>query len=437
MAQAKSSFVLVIEHQKLLGIFTERDVARIAANTALTQIKTLSEVMTRDVISIKISEVEEIFALSRLLTKHRIRHLPVLDEQGCVIGIVTPESIRSLLKPEYLLRYVRVADVMTRQVVCGSPELTVLAVAQKMTRLRVSCVVMTEERTNFPIGIITERDIVKLHQSGLNFSQAVARDTMSSPLSMMHPQNSLWDVHQKMQQLNVRRLVITNESGELAGIVTQTQMLNMLDPVEMHHVMAQMKETISRQTNELDQLNQKLQTTNRELARLAIMDELTQIMNRRQFNKFLASERERLTQLDKPLSLIMCDVDHFKSYNDTYGHLAGDQCLVEIAKVLKEATRRASDLVARFGGEEFVLILPNTSIDVVERISKDILSRVKNLKIPHTTSNPCGVVTISLGAVTTFPGKNGSPEILLQVADQLLYQSKQKGRNTYSAKALQ
>ncbi|MEO1147475.1 MAG: diguanylate cyclase [Cyanobacteria bacterium J06638_22] len=437
MAEARASCTLVIEDQKLLGILTERDVVRITTSTVLAETLTLAEVMTRNVITTTIFETQEIFPLSRMLSRNRIRHLPVLDEQNHVVGIVTPQSIRNLLKPEYLLRYVRVNDVMQKHVICGSPDSTVLVIAQQMASHRVSCVVITENQTSFPIGIITERDIVKFHQLGLDFPQTFALNVMSAPLFTMHPQDSLWGVHQKMQELNVRRLVMTHPTGELAGIVTQSQMLKMLDPTEMYHVMEQMQEIIDRQTNELQELNQKLQLANKELAHISTIDELTQIVNRRRFNEFLYREWERLSNTDQPLSLIMCDVDRFKSYNDIYGHLAGDECLVKIAKVLRGATRQVSDLVARFGGEEFALILPNTNIDGVTRVVEDILKRIQNLHIPHALPNSPGFVTVSLGAATIVPNQNSSPELLLQGADQLLYRAKQKGRNTYTLKVLE
>ncbi len=436
MAESRASCAIIIENNKLLGIFTERDVVRITTNTNLVGTLTLAELMTKEVITLKISETEDIFALSRLFSRNRIRHLPVIDEQNQVVGVVTPHSIRNLLKPEYLLRYVRVMEVMSQQVIHGLPSDSILVVAQQMAIHRISCVVIVEPKTLSPIGVLTERDVVRFHKLNLDFTQVPAKDVMSTPLSTMYPHDSLWSVHQRMQELNVRRLVITHPTGELAGIVTQTQMLKMLDPTEMYHVMEQMQGIIDQQTNELQQLNDKLQIANVELEHLSSVDELTQIVNRRQLNQFLAHEWERLANLGKPLSLIMCDVDHFKAYNDTYGHLAGDECLIKIANALRQATRQVSDLVARYGGEEFVVVLPSTNGSGAERVAKSILNEIKKLQIPHSSSNITGYVTISLGVATAVPDQSSSPAILLQIADKLLYQSKQQGRNTYSLEVL-
>jgi diguanylate cyclase (GGDEF)-like protein len=436
MSAASTSCILVIADQRLLGIFTERDVVRITTNTAIIETLTLGSLMTKDITTVTIAETEDIFALSRLFSKGHIRHLPVLDDHNHVIGIVTPHSIRSLLKPEYLLRYVRVAEVMNLQIVQASPTDSILMIAQQMVIHRVSCVVIVDRATTVPIGILTERDIVRFHQLRLDFANTQAQSVMSAPLSTMFPQDSLWVVHQRMKELNVRRLVITEASGKLAGIITQTQMLKILDPTEMYHVMAYMQEIIDRQTHELQQVNQQLRIANRELEQLSKIDELTQVLNRRSFNDVLEQEWERLADLEQPLSLVMCDVDQFKLYNDTYGHLAGDDCLIKIAQTLSGATRRHSDVVARFGGEEFAIVLPNTSQEDAERVAQTIIAQIKAIQIPHIASELSDYITISLGVATTIPDRHSSPAMLLQLADQLLYQAKQNGRDTYRINSL-
>jgi diguanylate cyclase (GGDEF)-like protein len=431
MSEAKESCVLIIENQKLLGIFTERDIVRITANNKLVKNQILAEVMTKKIITIPVSETKDIFTLSKLFSKNKIRHLPVLDHQGQLLGIITPQTIRKLLKPEYLLRYIRVTDVIKTQVIHGLPKDLVINLSQKMADYRISCVVIIDEQNFTPIGIITERDIVRFHQMGLDLNQISAESVMSTPLSTMQPQDSLWNVNQRMDQLGVRRLVIAHPTGELAGIVTQSQIMKMLDPAEMYHVMEQMQEVIDRQTNELRQLNQKLQITNTELTYLSAIDDLTQVVNRRKFNEFLTHEWQRMLELGKPLSLILCDVDYFKSYNDTYGHLAGDQCLKQLAHTIREVTRTNLDLVARYGGEEFAIVLPDTNSTRAEGISKAILKRIRSLKIPHILSKPTGFVTVSLGVITMIPNSSSSLERLLQLSDKLLYKAKGKGRNTY------
>jgi diguanylate cyclase (GGDEF)-like protein len=430
MVNARESCVLVIESGKLLGIFTERDVVKSTANNRLNHPLLLTEVMTQKLVTVKVSETKDIFALSRLLSTQQIRHLPVLNEQGQVVGVITPRSLRASLKPEYLLRYVRAADVMSREVIQGLPSESVIALTQKMARHRVSCIVIIHQPTLAPIGIITERDIVRFHQMNLDLVQTSAQEVMSQPLSIMHPQDSLWYINQQMHELNVRRLVIAEPSGKLAGIVTQSQMTKMLNSTEMYHVMELMQEVIDRQTAELQQLNQQLLQANADLVHLSTIDALTQVVNRRKFDEFVTGEWQRLLQVCRPLSLIMCDVDYFKIYNDTYGHLAGDKCLKQVAQAIREVTRKNSDLVARYGGEEFAIVLPNTDSVGAENAAKTILKQIQDLQIPFFSAI-ARHVTISLGVATIIPAPDRSLETLLKLADQLLYQAKQQGRNTY------
>jgi diguanylate cyclase (GGDEF)-like protein len=436
MGEARLSCVLIVDDRKPVGIFTERDVVRITTSTTSLDELRVCDVLTKELITLNISETSDVFILSQLLHQHNIRHLPIIDDYNHLVGIVTPRSIRNLIKPEYLLRYVRVSDVMNTHVICAFPEDSIFSVAQQMANNRVSCVVIVDRETYFPIGIITESDIVHFCHVELVFSIVPAQDVMSAPLSLMQPQDSLWNIRQRMQQLNVRRLVIAHPNGELAGLVTQAQLLKMLDPAEVHHVIQQMQDVIDRQTHDLQQLNQKLQVVNAELSLLSMMDELTQIVNRRRFNEFLKSQWESSLCLRTPLTLIMCDVDNFKAYNDIYGHRAGDDCLIKVAHALRDVVRRANGLVARYGGEEFAIVLPSTDIAAAETVSQDILAKIQSLQIPHSLSENGGHITVSLGSATIIPLPIDSADLLLETADRLLYQSKDKGRNTYSIEFL-
>ncbi|WP_263350864.1 sensor domain-containing diguanylate cyclase [Acidicapsa acidisoli] len=166
------------------------------------------------------------------------------------------------------------------------------------------------------------------------------------------------------------------------------------------------------------------------LSEAASLDELTGIANRRAFNRAMESEVRRQARAADDLSLLMLDVDHFKLYNDLYGHLSGDACLKDVAAALKCALRREGDLAARFGGEEFVVLLPSTKSSGAEAVARIILKAVSALAIPHAES-PYGVVTVSIG-VTTWPsGVPLNQSLLIEQADRALYAAKARGRNTY------
>ena len=177
------------------------------------------------------------------------------------------------------------------------------------------------------------------------------------------------------------------------------------------------------------QLYQQVESANIQLQRLANLDGLTQLANRRYFDEHLNSEWKRLAREEAPLSLILCDIDFFKAYNDTYGHLAGDKCLVEVANVIRSATKRPADLVARYGGEEFAVILPNTDASGAIYLAELIRKFVKTLRIPHLNSSKTLGVTLSLGVASTIPDHKSEPVKLIRDADIALYQAKESGRD--------
>lgn len=167
------------------------------------------------------------------------------------------------------------------------------------------------------------------------------------------------------------------------------------------------------------------------LQRLAHLDGLTKIANRRYFNIFLQQEWYNCQNTKSPISLILCDVDYFKSYNDYYGHQPGDDCLIKVAKVLSESVNRPGDLVARYGGEEFVIVLPNTSSEGAIALGQSIGNRMANVTILHEASIIGPYVTLSLGIATKIPQPGYQPSDLIQRADLALYEAKKQGRNRY------
>jgi diguanylate cyclase (GGDEF)-like protein len=172
-----------------------------------------------------------------------------------------------------------------------------------------------------------------------------------------------------------------------------------------------------------------LESDNRQLHRLAYLDGLTQIPNRRRFDDQLKQEWFRLKREQLPLAIVLCDVDYFKNYNDTYGHQLGDDCLCAVATAIASAARRPSDLAARYGGEEFVMLLPNTDLAGALEVAGSMRSQVHQLHIPHRASEVQPFVTMSFGVASVIPTGTTTPEELLDLADQALYQAKRSGRD--------
>ncbi|MBD2446543.1 PleD family two-component system response regulator [Nostoc sp. FACHB-152] len=177
------------------------------------------------------------------------------------------------------------------------------------------------------------------------------------------------------------------------------------------------------------QLQQQQELLTQELQKLAIIDELTQVANRRKFEVYFDQEWRRMAREQKPLSLILCDVDFFKSYNDTYGHRVGDRCLQKVAQAIKDAARRSVDLVSRYGGEEFAVILPNTDVAGATQVAQKICSAVSSLAIPHSSSSVNSHVTLSAGVATIVPQPGSECEEMIIAADKALYQAKSMGRD--------
>lgn len=181
--------------------------------------------------------------------------------------------------------------------------------------------------------------------------------------------------------------------------------------------------------SERKKMEDELLSLNKKLEALALQDGLTGVANRRLFDQNLKSEWFRSVRDRQPLSLIVIDIDYFKQYNDRYGHIQGDECLIRIAHALNNIPLRSTDLFARYGGEEFVLLLPKAELGPTLEIAEKFRTAIINLAIPHEDSGVSDRVTISLGVASVTPSADSEPSSLLAEADRMLYQAKEMGRN--------
>ena len=180
---------------------------------------------------------------------------------------------------------------------------------------------------------------------------------------------------------------------------------------------------------ELERLMAELKEANRRLESLSFLDGLTGIANRRRFDDALTLEWRRAVRQQTSLSLILCDIDAFKPYNDGYGHQQGDECLRTVAQTLAQHPHRAGDLVARYGGEEFAVILPNTDIRGAEVVAEKLRTGVEALQLPHDCSPHGPNVTLSLGVASLTPRQKDDLETFVNQTDRALYEAKRAGRN--------
>lgn len=183
-----------------------------------------------------------------------------------------------------------------------------------------------------------------------------------------------------------------------------------------------------RTERELRATQKRLQETNEELRRLALVDELTGLSNRRHFEARFQVECQRAARARGALAVVMLDIDHFKEFNDRAGHQAGDECLRRVSRAVASCLRRPADLIARWGGEELVALLPETSRDGAAQLARNMRAAVRALAIPHPGS-PFGVVTVSAGVASRSDSAEFAPAKLLEAADRALYSAKARGRD--------
>lgn len=224
--------------------------------------------------------------------------------------------------------------------------------------------------------------------------------------------------------------------GAVDYITKPTQQEIVLARITTHLTIQKLQHNLQQQNRQLQQEIQQrqqaeaaLQNANEELQRLATLDGLTQVANRRRFDECINKAWQILAREQLPLSLLMCDVDCFKHYNDSRGHQAGDECLQQIAQAMKLAVKRPADLVARYGGEEFAVILPKTNQEGAITVAEEIRLAIKALAIPHPQSSVSKYITLSMGISCTIPAHESCSEKLIAAADQALYQAKKMGRD--------
>ena len=244
---------------------------------------------------------------------------------------------------------------------------------------------------------------------------------------MIHPEDAL-RVQQAVKELRVGEGVIIEHRIRKKGgsyIWVEGSIRAFVDPVSGIHSSAL---AIIRDISERKKAEAELQEAYRALEAVALTDPLTHLANRRRLDQCLSSEWRRAMRDRKPLSMLLIDVDYFKSYNDTYGHLRGDSCLKEISDTTRDAVNRPGDLVARFGGEEFAAVLPNTPNPGAIEVAEQVCAALRRRRLIHS-GNPLGYLTISVGCATLTPAPGQHPSALIKMADDAMYAAKRNGRN--------
>jgi diguanylate cyclase (GGDEF)-like protein len=294
-------------------------------------------------------------------------------------------------------------------------------VIQSMIDNRYSCIIVVD--SDRPVGIITERDIVRL--VGLFIAEKAQHsmpvsELMSVPVATIPETATLFEALVISTAQKIRHLPVVNSDGKLVGLVTQS------DLAKAHFdIFEKQREIIE---HSVLQRTQELLQTNEQLKSLSLIDSLTGLGNRHAMKVDLEHTHSQSTRYKRTYSVVLFDVDHFKLYNDHYGHLAGDNALRQIAEYLQSSIR-TSDRLYRYGGEEILLIIPETTLHGTLILADRILNGLAELTIPHEKSS-FGFLTLSCGVATQVEEDGYDTwEALVDLADRGLYASKNNGRN--------
>ena len=310
---------------------------------------------------------------------------------------------------------------MSRELVHVAPDATLVEITSLMSSRERSCVLVCEQSA--AVGLITERDLVRILARTLG-GEAVGRaaDVMSSPVVTIRAGRPAEEATRRMTEHRIRRLVVVDENDCAVGLVTQSDMVRAhLASIAEHQ--KQLEARVAERTAELEVANEQLETLSR-------IDPLMNIGNRRAMEEAMAMAHQRATRYGRTYSVILLDIDHFKAYNDLYGHPRGDRVLRDVGREVTGCTR-VLDTVYRYGGEEVLVLLPETAEEGTRAVAERILRSIAALAIEHNGSS-FGVVTISAGMATSRPRDDGEVAgnlELLDAADRSLYEAKDAGRN--------
>ena len=322
-----------------------------------------------------------------------------------------------------------IKELMTKNVIYIDVDAPLLDALKLMKESVISCLIIAEDRR--PIGIITERDVVRLFVDYIENNQhGMGRvgSYMTSPIVSIKENTPIFDVLVLVRLQKIRHLPVTDEEGKILGLVTYSDLVKHKQYL-LEHEDELIQNSVSERTRDLEKANEKLRV-------LSLEDALLNIGNRRAMEVDLQYTHQVSIRYQRVYTVVLIDVDLFKKYNDHYGHQAGDTALQSVAKFIRDYIRGA-DRIYRYGGEELVLLLPETSLDNAGAMVDRVINGISDLQIPHEGS-PLGRVTISAGIASQDPAiyiDTNWEKVVLR-ADAALYDAKRAGRNQFATKLI-
>ncbi len=358
-----------------------------------------------------VSEARPVLAALEHLEASGQRYVGVVDEHDKMTGIVSHTDILSSIDPTVLMERKTVGDLVWR-----APPPTFTAdwiledVLHHFKKMEDAVIVVEGSQ---PVGIITMRDVFNLLASGADMTQPLSH-YMMSPVVTTPRDSSIHDALMQIQKLHFKRAIIVDDGGRLVGVVSQSELIGF--------AYGSWVNILKHHTTELHELVEMLKEKNKTLELLSYTDALTELGNKRMFYQEMEREVERIVRYDSPsFSMVLVDIDLFKSVNDTHGHIVGDLVLQKVAEKLRAAIRK-SDTVVRWGGEEFALLLRNTSLEA----ARDFAERFRE-DVARSSLLEGQTITLSAGVGEYHAGER--EDLFFDRIDRALYQAKDAGRN--------
>ena len=341
-----------------------------------------------------------------------IEYICVLNHEHAFSGIITHTDIISNIDPETLMDNYRICDLINiNKPICrqdaGAQTYEVL---HKMVDSNLDNVIIEQDKE--PIGIVTTKDVMRLLKSECDLKRPIC-EYMTSPIETLSEKATLKEAITFMKDKHFKRIIVVDEKGEIVSIILQRELIS-LSYSKWATIMKQY-------SSELSQINELLNKKTKKYEEMASVDQLTVLYNRYKFTELYVSLYETMVKRNNSMSLIILDIDHFKIINDTYGHNVGDKVLVEISSILKRYFRNV-DIVARWGGEEFVVLVPTADLGTTRDLANKVRIAILEAKIleDRQVSASFGVSEVQRG--DTLEGVIGR-------ADEALYHAKTSGRN--------
>lgn len=344
--------------------------------------------------------------------QNSIEYICVLDRDGSLFGLLTHTDITSNIDPDTLMDNYKLSEFLKlgRKMKWVEKHTITSVLLVDMISGGFDNVVIVEDMK--PIGILTTKDILKLIQNKSDVSLSVT-NYMSQPVQTINKNSSIKEALEYLKSKHFKRIIVVDDKDNLSGIVSQKELISL--------TYSRWATLMQEYQDELSQINNMLENKNREYETMASTDSLTGLYNRYKFSELYLSSYKVMLQRNQEMSLLILDIDFFKKVNDTYGHNIGDQVLIQISHAIIKALRNI-DIICRWGGEEFIMLLPTASLKNAQELANKLRISIEELELDIV-----GRITVSIGVASVKEGD--TMQDVVERADSALYLAKDSGRN--------